>query len=261
MAVGFETTRAWIEGIRGILLETGISPVAIYLSGSRASLSSRLDSDVDLVVVTSGTPDLDYEELKKLQLRIAVITGLAVDIKMLPEVEAERGIPPYLRPSWCLWGKDLLQNAPLITGVPMARRFQRMAIRYMGLMRNEWKILRTPIEYPCAGDEFYGYALYGYRNSDGGYRPGFHHLRNEAFLIGSTRLAFECGIFPKGKQHVLRLATRLADRNFVRWLTDIDRYCDGDCLFGIPAAIEFRGKLRDLCGQTLYWERLISTGN
>lgn len=166
----------------------------IHLLGSRA-LGCELDSsDLDLAVVFVGTARPGAaREAQELAADFRRSSPVMLDLMVLDEEEARRGVRPHLKIGRLLAGDDVLRDAPLKPVAEVLGYCAYSALYCSWIIRGRPAVLQHPLAWPDPQGEFYGYERNGIWAGEKAYRPGVSNLLNLVMSVANLRLVAEKG--------------------------------------------------------------------
>jgi predicted nucleotidyltransferase len=264
-----------IGGACGRILAAFPGKIAgIYLLGSRAIGQDDEGSDVDLGVVFRGEAEAGLRRAAKdLAAELSRTSAVPVDLDVLDEADAARGIRPRWSAGRLLAGDDVLSGRPLLPLEELEFYFGHLAVYFSWAVRGRPDIIRYPLGYPGDG-AYFGYERNGIRAGAGDYRPGCKMLVNVVLCAAQYRLIRGSGVSTTSKHLTaeayrrslpgdpwaglvssadelcrIRLRGRLpedeADRRelseICRRLPDLENDAFGSCLLDLPRL----GRVRD----------------
>jgi hypothetical protein len=228
----------------------------IYLLGSRALGCAIASSDWDLAVVFRGAvADAERKTAQNLAADIRRSGPLVLELTVLDEAEARRGVRPHIKIGKLVEGDDVLEDCPLKPRTELLGYFSYSALYFSWMVRGKPPLLAYPLAYPDPTGEFFGYEQNGIWTGENTFRPGLGLLVNLAVSIANFHLALEADEFvPNKSLTVARFRQRFPAAPLGAWLQVVFELGRQRWQGTIPAAADDRLALADLCRRTLAFE-------
>ncbi len=220
----------------------------LYLLGSRAIGREDAASDLDLGIVFRG--EAPAERRRAAGERVAALGRrgpVPIDVTILDEVEARRGIRPLWTLGRLLAGDDVLRGCPLRPLPELRIYYAHLAVYFPWAIRGRPASLRFPLARPGDG-EFLGYDRQGIRTGPDAYRPGFKMLANVVLSIANFRLAQGPGV-PVASKHftAAAYAQSLPEDPWLDLVMQVDSLCRIRWQGRVPEDPEDRSALAGCC--------------
>jgi hypothetical protein len=238
-------------------------PLAIqgyYLTGSFANGDALPTSDLDLNVVMRGALDIHAREAaNRLAERCATDAPMELDVGVDDEATLLR---EGAHPSFALGGR-LVYSAdgddirPCVPMLPLDEWTRdRMYTSYWRLVKlfGRPDVVRAPLAYPNADDEFYGYLRRTLRLPDGREVLCTRDLIRATGWVATALLAWRAGVYVGSKRECHVLYRQHIGGPWADLLTDIYDCCARRWRYLLPTAPDERAKLRAICATTLGFE-------
>ena len=227
-----------------------------YVLGSYTDGTEVPASDLDLVVLVAAFRDeAERDAAHQLARQWVSQSEIELDIQILAEDEAQRGIEPSLKHgSLLIYGQDTRDDLPLMPIEAWVR--DRMHSSYWRVARlfTRPEITTFPLAYPDPAGEFYGYDRRLVRLRDGRQVPCTRDLIRLTGWAATARLAYERGVYVARKSECHVLYRQHIGDEWSALLEDIYTLCRGRWAYLIPDEAAERARLRALCAQTLDFE-------
>jgi hypothetical protein len=229
---------------------------SIYLLGSRALGSAIASSDWDLAIVFRGEANAARRKAAQdLAAEIRRSGPLVLELTVLDEAEARRGVRPHLKIGKRVAGDDVLRDCPLKPRLELLGYFAYSALYFSWLVRGKPPLLTYPLAYPNPAGEFFGYEQNGIWTGENTFRPGLGLLVNLAASLANFDLGLQADEFvPNKSLTVARFRRRFPAAPLGAWLEAVFELGRRRWQGAIPAGADDRLALADLCCCTLAFE-------
>ncbi|HUY79678.1 MAG TPA: nucleotidyltransferase domain-containing protein [Ktedonobacterales bacterium] len=231
-----------------------------YVTGSYATGDALPTSDLDVTVVMRGALDVGARAAADwLAARCAADAPIELDIAVDDEASllADGAHPSFTLGSQLVYsadGDDVRPRTPLPLLAEWTR--DRMSTSYWRLVNlfGRLPVVRYPLAYPDADDEFYGYLRRPLRLPDGSEVVCTRDLIRATGWAATALLAWRAGVYVGSKRDCHLLYRQHIGDEWADLLTDIYECCARRWRYLIPAASEERARLRSICDATLGFE-------
>ena len=231
-----------------------------YALGSYADASAIAASDLDLTVVFAGAMS-DEERQRAEWLRASLVQGCPVelDIEFEDERTLARGASPNFKlGSALIWGEDIRERLPLVPIAVWTRDRMHSSWWRIARLFARPAIITLPVEYPEPADLFRGYTRRTLRLAEGHDVPCTRDLIRLVGWAATGLLALQCGVYVARKSDVHRIYRERIGGEWAGLIEDVYTLCRMRWGYLIPNDATERERLRDLCDQTLGFERQFS---
>jgi hypothetical protein len=227
-----------------------------YVQGSYADQSEVTASDLDLVILFADFhSEADHAAARQLARRCEDASGIELDIEIMAEDEAARGVEPTFElGSILVYGQDVREDLPLMPIEEWAQDRVHSSYWRVARLFTRPEIITSPLAYPDSADEFYGYARRMVRLRDGSQVPSTRNLIRLTGWAATARLAYECGVYVGRKSDCHAAYRAYIGDKWSSLLEDIYTLCRGRWSYLIPDDPTERGQLRAICARTLGFE-------
>ncbi|HEX9038438.1 MAG TPA: nucleotidyltransferase domain-containing protein [Ktedonobacterales bacterium] len=229
-----------------------------YVLGSYADATATPASDLDLTLVfrDSFLGQREIDEVRRVTSETSARGSIELDIEITDEATLRLGASPALKlASAIIGGDDRREEWPLIPIEEWTR--DRMHTSW-------WRIARLferpspivpPLESPEPDSQFLGYTRRTVRLSDGSDAPCTRDLIRLTGWAATALVALECGVYAPSKREAHRLYAACVGGEWTGLLSAIYEECRQRWAYVIPEGPDERARLRELCEQTLLFER------
>ena len=231
-----------------------------YVTGSYATGDALPTSDLDVTVVMRGALDVSARAAAdRLAAGCAAAAPLELDIAVDDEASLLAGAahPSFTLGSQLVYSADGADMRPL-TSLPSLADWtrDRMSTSYWRLVNlfGRPPVVRHPLTYPDADDEFYGYLRRTLRLPDGSEVVCTRDLIRATGWAATALLAWRAGVYVGSKRDCHRLYRQHIGGEWADLLTDIYELCARRWRYLIPESLEDRERLRSICAATLGFE-------
>lgn len=230
---------------------------ACYVEGSYADRSAVATSDIDLVVLFkdrfAGEAELDAAQ--RLRSYCTDLSAFELDLDIIDQAQAERGIFPSIKLAGVfVYGEDIRERLALMPIAEWTRN--RMYATYWLTVKvfNRPIPVRSPLGYPLADDEFFGYTERVMRLPDGSEVRCTRDLVRVTGWAATALIALRAGAYVVRKADCYQMYQHLIGDDWSGLLRQIYQRCKVDWSYRIPEASAARQELRAICGRTLAFE-------
>lgn len=228
-----------------------------YLHGSVADNTTLETSDVDLDVVVKGRFRDAEERAALVRAATAAVAGshLELDIELVDEASLQAGAEPtFALGSTLFYGEDIRAGVPLIPIEEWSR--ERMYRGYYLMVRvfNRPTPVRSPLDFPDPGAEFFGYANRAVRRADGTSVPSTRNLIRVTGWLATALVAHEGKRYVARKRDCHRVYREVFGDEWASLLHEIYETCRGRWRSLIPPDLADREHLRAICTRVLAFE-------
>lgn len=222
-----------------------------YVTGSYATGDALPTSDLDVTVVMRGALTASARAVaERLAARCAADAPLELDIAVDNEASLLAGAahPSFTLGSQLAYsadGDDIRPRTPLPPLADWTR--DRMSTSYWRLVNlfGRPSVVRYPLAYPDADDEFYGYLRRTLRLPDGSEVVCTRDLIRATGWAATALLAWRAGVYVGSKRGCHRLYRQHIGDEWADLLTDIYELCARRWRYLIPESPEERERLRN----------------
>jgi thioesterase domain-containing protein len=243
---------------------------ACYLSGSYAMGGVVPDSDLDMIVVFTGSAidDDEQEKAREVYQSCSILTPLDLSIDILAEAELISHANVFKAAtvkmaSTLIYGEDIrdaivMPPAELYTRTMMNAAFVHAAqpplvpFPLLSRLRRAGGAVVFPLDYPDPTGEFYGYDLY--RGADGSVCSGTKALVKCTRDMARAIVARVAGPYTTVTSAYARTYRERVGGEWAELIEDIYETCKQRWRYQIPTDAHDRRKLRELCRQALGFE-------
>ncbi|HEX8996825.1 MAG TPA: nucleotidyltransferase domain-containing protein [Ktedonobacterales bacterium] len=231
-----------------------------YALGSYADDSAIAASDLDLTVVFAGAmSDEERQRAERLRASLVQRCPVELDIELEDEQTLARGASPNFKlGSALVWGEDIRERLPLVSLAAWTRDRMHSSWWRIARLFARPTVITLPVEYPEPADPFRGYTRRTLRLADGEDVPCTRDLIRLIGWAATGLLALQCGVYVARKSDVHRLYRERIGGEWARLIEDVYTLCRMRWGYLIPNDAAERERLRDLCDQTLGFERHFS---
>ncbi len=233
---------------------------ACYLLGSYADASAIGASDLDLTIVFAGGLDqTQHAAAQRLAATCVERSDLELDIEIEDEATLTRGVSPNFKlGSALVCGEDMRAQAPLVSLAAWTRDRMHSSWWRVARLFARPAIITLPLDYPEPADEFRGYARRALRLASGEDVPCTRDLIRLTGWAATGLLALQCGVYVARKRDVSQLYREHIGGEWAPLIERTYTLCRTRWGYLIPTDAEERAALRDLCAQTLGFERFFA---
>ena len=237
--------RAFPERIRGCFVE-----------GSYADASAVTSSDVDLVIVFTGSfrgnEQCEAEQISHVSKQVAPVE---LDIEIVDEEHLSGGVWPSLKlASLYVYGADIREDLALIPLETWTRDRMHTSYWRVGKLFQRPEILTYPVDYPDPNGEFYGYDARKIRLPNGAEVPSTRDLIRLTGWAATALIAYKAGRYVARKSDCHTVYQSCFRDEWGQLLEDIFECCKKQWNYLIPVDARDRMLLRDICRRTLGFE-------
>ena len=231
-----------------------------YALGSYADASAITTSDLDLTVVFRDVlNDEERARVERLCGALVARSSVELDIEFSDERSLSRGASPtFTLGSVCLWGDDIRERVPLLSLARWTRDRMHSSWWRIARLFARPAVFTLPLEYPYPTDPFRGYTRRLLRVAGGAEVPCTRDLIRLVGWAATGLLALQCGVYVARKSDVHRLYHEHIGGEWASLIEEIYTQCRLRWGYLIPEAPAERQRLREICDQTLGFERHFS---
>jgi predicted nucleotidyltransferase len=226
-----------------------------YLLGSWAYGDARTTSDVDLVIVfRAGTPPEIGGQARTLVDEYSGERGLLLGVFPVFDGRLHSLAGVQLRlDALHLYGEDIrAEIEPVSPAVWTRDRMHGMYV-FTGISRGLTEIC-PPLPYPKPDEEFFGFTEERITECDCSPRQGTRDLVTGAGWYATALIAYHSGAMVVRKVDVPTAYERHVGDAWTSFLRDLFARCRESWNYEMPAALEDRRLLRELCARNLEFE-------
>jgi hypothetical protein len=232
---------------------------AYYLTGSYAEETAVAHSDLDLIIVFQGDFQNDEaDRLRQIRYHASKISLMRLDLT--PKSEANlfsKGATGLKMATQFLYGEDIRERVPFESIEQYRQDVIRGFLIYQREIRGEPDQLPSPLTYPDADAEFFGYETYGLWHGGVDFEPGTRLLINLITVGATASLTALHGQRAGSKKQAIEKYQRLIGDKWGDWLAELYQLAKLDLGYALPQDTAVRQKLRRLIQPTLEYENLI----
>jgi hypothetical protein len=230
---------------------------AYYVEGSYADRSAVATSDIDLTVIFKDrfVDEDESDAARRLRSYCADLSAFELDLDIIDEAQAEHGVFPSLKLAGvCVYGEDIRERLALPPIEEWTRDRMHAAYWLMIKLFNRPIPVRTPLGYPLAEDEFFGYAERLMRVPDGSEVRCTRDLIRLTGWAATALVALRAGRYVARKADCYEMYRQLIGDEWSDLLRQIYQRCKIDWSYRIPEAPADRQALRAICRRSLAFE-------
>lgn len=231
-----------------------------FALGSYADASAINTSDLDLTVVfRDALSDGERARAEHVCGSLVADSPVELDIELDDERSLAQGISPNFKLGGiCVWGEDVRESAPLVSIAEWTRDRMHSSWWRIARLFSRPTALTLPLEYPEAADPFRGYTRRTLRIASTVEVPCTRDLIRLVGWAATGLLALQSGVYVARKSDVHPLYRERIGDEWASLVEDVYRECRTRWGYLIPHEPEERARLRDICDQTLGFERHFS---
>jgi hypothetical protein len=230
--------------------------LSAYVEGSYADQTNVATSDLDLTLVFSaGSLQRHQASAEQLAATWTRRGTIEVDVVLLDEEEARRGVAPQLKlGSAPVWGVDLREAMPLLPIEEWTRDRMHSSFWRSATLFGRSGTVTLPMSPPEPGGEFSGYDVRAVRLADGREAPSTRDLIRLVGWAATALLALRAGVYVARKRDCHRLYREHIGDEWTSLIEDIYYRCRGGWGYLIPDGPIDRAALRAICARTVEFE-------
>ena len=229
---------------------------AYYLHGSFADGTGIETSDIDLFLVAKERFSAEEQQkLQRIMHSCARFSPFMVEMMALDEaLLLQHGHFRIKSASRLVWGDDLRESMSDQTLDQYIRMYARFPFIYMTQMLRNLEVLVSPLDYPQATGEFYGYdqQLLPPRNNR---QHNIKKLVTGVCWAATVLVAWQAGRTVEGKHASVERYREFIHDEWTAFIEDIYAWGNQRWHYLVPQEPEERQRLRELCAQTLAFEK------
>ncbi len=229
---------------------------AYYLHGSFVDNTGIVTSDIDLCLVPKGK--FTAEEREKMQ-RIMHFSSLfspfMVEMMALDEASLLQNGHFRIKSASCLlWGDNLRESMPEQTLDQYLRLYARFPFLYIAQMLRNVETVGFPLSYPQPTGEFYGYDQQQLppRNER---QHNIKKLVTSVCWTATVLVAWYAGKTVGGKRASVQMYREHVHDEWTTFIEEVYDRGNRQWHYLVPREPEERRRLRELCAQTLAFEK------